>query len=282
MVAKRIVMLVALGFGTMLATRQSVPQQSATPQSATPQNSAQQSAVPQSAMPQSTVQHAAPQPTSGKADARTEVAAHIPGARADELRPTPVPGIYELTRGIDVAYVTADGKYAFSGDLYELSSNNDLTEQHRRELRVKRIAAFPENEMLIFGPQSPKYTITVFTDVDCPYCRKLHSQIGEYNRLGVRVRYLLFPRTGPNTTSWTKAEQVWCSANRNDALTHAKLGEELKAKPCTDNPVARSYALGRDFALEGTPAIILPDGEVLPGYVPPDVLVKHLKDTAGS
>jgi thiol:disulfide interchange protein DsbC len=278
MVAKRILMLVTLAVGAVLAARQSLPQQSPAQQSTAQQAPAQQST---GTAQQGAAQHAAPQQTAGKADGRAEVAAHIPGTRADELRPTPVPGIYELTRGTDVAYVTADGKYAFSGDLYELSSNSDLTEQHRRELRLKRIAAFPESEMLIFGPQSPKYTVTVFTDVDCPYCRKLHSQIAEYNRLGVRVRYLLYPRNGPNTTSWTKAEQVWCSANRNDALTHAKLGEELKAKPCADNPVARSYALGRDFALQGTPAIIMPDGELLPGYVPPDVLVKQLKDTAG-
>jgi thiol:disulfide interchange protein DsbC len=118
----------------------------------------------------------------------------------------------------------------------------------------------------------------VFTDVDCPYCRKLHSQIADYNRLGVRVRYLAFPRTGPNTLSWTKAEQVWCSTDRNDALTRAKLGQPLKTKPCANNPVAREYALAQDFALQGTPAIIMPDGELLPGYVPPEVLVEHLKD----
>ena len=275
MIAKRIMMLAALGAGAVLAARQSLPGQ------LTQQSSTAQQSAPQQGPQQSAAQHAEPQPSSGKPDVRAEVAAHIPGTHPDELRATPVPGIYELTRGTDVAYVTADGKYAFSGDLYELSSNSDLTEKHRRELRVKRIAAIPESEMLIFGPQSPKYTVTVFTDVDCPYCRKLHSQIAEYNRLGVRVRYLLYPRTGPNTTSWTKAEQVWCSANRNDALTHAKLGEELKAKPCANNPVARSYALGRDFALEGTPSIILPDGEMLPGYVPPDMLVKHLQEAGG-
>ena len=135
--------------------------------------------------------------------------------------------------------------------------------------------------MLIFGPKDPKYTVTVFTDVDCGYCRKLHSQIADYNRLGVRVRYLLYPRTGPNTSSWTKAEQVWCSSDRNDALTRAKLGQELPAKPCSNNPVARSYALGQDFALDGTPAIVLTNGAMLPGYVPPDVLLKQLKDGPG-
>jgi thiol:disulfide interchange protein DsbC len=217
-------------------------------------------------------------PKEDPADPRVAVAAHIPGARVDELRATAIAGIYELTRGSEIVYVTADGKYALTGDLVELATNNNITEEHRRDLRVKAISAFPESEMLIFGPKDPKYTVTVFTDVDCPYCRKLHSQIAEYNRLGIRVRYVLYPRTGPNTSSWTKAEQVWCSADRNAALTRAKLGEELKAKPCADNPVARSYALGQDFALEGTPAIVMADGELLPGYVPPDVLAQHLKD----
>ena len=215
---------------------------------------------------------------SDPSDPRVAVAAHIPGARVDELRATAIAGIYELTRGSDIVYVTADGKYALTGDLVELANNNNITEQHRRELRVKAISAFPESDMVVFGPKDPKYTVTVFTDVDCPYCRKLHSQIAEYNRLGIRVRYLLYPRTGPNTTSWTKAEQVWCSTDRNSALTRAKLGEELKTKPCANNPVARSYALGQDFAIEGTPAIVMADGELLPGYVPPDALAEHLKD----
>jgi thiol:disulfide interchange protein DsbC len=217
------------------------------------------------------------QPEPPKADPRAEVASHIPGARPEELHPTAVPGVWELTRGAEIVYVTADGKYAFTGDLVELANNNNLTEQHRRELRVKALGNFPESEMLIFGPKESKYTVTVFTDVDCPYCRKLHSQIALYNHLGIRVRYLLYPRTGPNSESWTKAEQVWCSNDRNAALTRAKLGEELKSKPCTDNPVARSYALGQELALEGTPAIVMPDGEMLPGYVPPDVLAAHLK-----
>src|SRR4029077_1109671 len=123
------------------------------------------------------------------ADPRVEVASHIPGTRPEELHATAVAGIYELTRGADIVYVTTDGKYAFTGDLVELASNSNLTEQHRGELRTKAIGAFPEDDMLIFGPKDPKYTVTVFTDVDCPYCRKLHSQIGAYNRLGIRVRY---------------------------------------------------------------------------------------------
>lgn len=224
------------------------------------------------------VQAEVPGEQAGAVDPRVDVASHLPGAKVENLKASPIPGMWEYTRGTEIVYVTSDGKYAISGDLYDLAKNDNLTDHHRREVRARLIAAVPEEDMLIFGPKESKYTITVFTDVDCAFCRKLHSQMSDYNRLGVRVRYLMYPRTGPNTTSWTKAEQVWCSTDRNDALTRAKLGQELKTKPCTDNPVARTYALGQDFALQGTPAIILADGDILPGYVPPDVLVQHLKD----
>lgn len=213
------------------------------------------------------------------ADPRAEIASRIPGVRAENLHPTPITGIYELSRGTDFAYVTSDGKYAIGGDLIDLAKNDNLTESHRRELRTRMIGAIPESDMLVFAPRDPRYTITVFTDVDCGYCRQLHSQIAEYNRLGIRVRYLFFPRTGPNTESWAKAEEVWCSGNRNEALTLAKRGAPLQAKACPNNPVARHYALGRDFGLQGTPAIVLADGELISGYVPPGDLAQHLKPT---
>jgi thiol:disulfide interchange protein DsbC len=228
--------------------------------------SAEQPAAPPSAA-------AAPSP-----DPREEIARHITGASADQLRASPIPGVWEYTHGGEIAYVTADGRYAITGDLYDLKSNTNLTEGHRREVRMKLLAQVPESDMLVFGPKDPKYTVTVFTDIDCPYCRKLHSEMGVLNRLGIRVRYLFYPRSGPNTPSWTKAEQVWCAADRNDALTRAKLGQVLPDKPCARNPVAMTYALGHEFAIDGTPAIVMTNGELLPGYLPPDVLLKHLQE----
>jgi thiol:disulfide interchange protein DsbC len=210
-------------------------------------------------------------------DPRIQVAARIPGTRVEDLRPTPIAGVYELTRGTGIAYVSSDGKYGISGDLIDLARNDNLTETRRRDMRARLIGAIPESEMLVFGPRDPKYTVTVFTDVDCAYCRELHSQIAEYNRLGIRVRYLFYPRSGPDTESWTKAEEVWCSTNRNEALTQAKRGTPLTAKVCPNNPVARHYALGRDFELKGTPAIVMASGELLPGYLPPLALVQYLK-----
>ena len=211
------------------------------------------------------------------ADTRADIAKKFPGATAADVQPAPVPGLFELRRGGDIAYVTPDGRYALTGDLYDLGSNRNLTETRRRDLRKEMLAAVPDSQTLVFSPQDPKYTISVFTDVDCGYCRKLHSQIAEYNRLGVRVRYLFYPRTGPDTESWHKAESVWCSADRNDALTRAKRGETVKAKPCSPTPVAKDYRLGEELGVQGTPSIVLANGEMLPGYVPPAMLVDHLK-----
>ena len=216
--------------------------------------------------------------TAAPVDPRVELASKIPGAKPDELRESPIPGIYELARGADIAYVTDDGKYAIAGDLYDMGSNSNLTEKSRRGERQRLIAAVPEAQMVVFAPKDPKYTVTVFTDVDCGYCQKLHSQIADYNRLGIKVRYMFYPRSGPNTESWTKAEEVWCSSNRGDALTRAKRGEPLTGpKHCAGSPVARQYALGQEMGVTGTPAIVLDSGEMLPGYLPPAMLAQHLK-----
>jgi thiol:disulfide interchange protein DsbC len=209
------------------------------------------------------------------------VASHLPGAKPEEIRTTPVPGIYEFKRGAELVYVTADGRYGFAGDLYRLQDHANLSDARRRELRLALINAVPESSMVVFAPAAaPKYTVTVFTDVDCQYCRALHKQIAEYNRLGVKVRYMFYPRTGPNTSSWLKAEQVWCSADRRAALTAAKLGEALKTAACQPNPVADEYALGQSIGLTGTPGIVTESGELLPGYSPPDELLRELQQEA--
>ncbi|MEZ5498786.1 MAG: DsbC family protein [Steroidobacteraceae bacterium] len=215
-----------------------------------------------------------------ESDTRAALAKRLPGAKPSDLRPSPIDGMYEFTRGADIAYVTRDGKYVIAGDLYDLAAEKNLSEDRRRDARLKLLAGVGASDRLEFAPSNPRYTITVFTDVDCGYCRKLHSQIAEYNRLGVAVDYLFFPRSGPGTDSWHKAESVWCSSDRNAALTSAKRGEPIKAKPCANTPVARHYALGEQVGVHGTPAMIMPNGEMLPGYVPPAMLVRHLQTSS--
>jgi thiol:disulfide interchange protein DsbC len=215
-----------------------------------------------------------------KVDPRTTIAKRLE-VTAEEVRPSVVPGLYEVAHGGEVLYVTADGRFAFAGDLYETGSGKNLTELRRTETRLAALKTIPDDEAIIFSPKAPRYTITVFTDVDCQYCRKLHSEIAEYNRLGVRVRYVFYPRSGPGTDSWRKAEIVWCSANRQEALTKAKLGGEVAGKACKNTPVARTYALGQELGIRGTPGIFTDRGEYLPGYFPPAELVEKLKSLEG-
>lgn len=217
--------------------------------------------------------------TNGASDPRVALLRLLPaGSKIDDLRPSPIPGLYEFVQGAEVSYLTADGKYFIDGNIYDMSTRRNLTEALRVKARAALIASVPESQMLIFSPKNPLYTITVFTDIDCPYCRKLHSDMAELNKLGVRVRYLFYPRTGPNTESWRKAEVVWCSADRNEALTRAKAGAQLDMnKTCAPTPVAREYALGQSVGVRGTPAIITESGTFIDGYMPPHDMVQAIK-----
>lgn len=215
-------------------------------------------------------------------DPRAALAAKIPGARVEDLRATPVKGVYELTHGSDISYVTEDAQYVFAGDLYQVSATGDfpnLTEVRRRELRLAALATLPESQMLVYGPADAKHTISVFTDIDCPWCQRLHSQIAEYNKLGIRVRYLFYPRTGPDTESWHKAEAVWCASDRKDAFTRAKRGEDVPKKACPGAPVAREYQLGREIGVTGTPGVVLENGELVPGYLAPAQMLAHIRQS---
>lgn len=199
----------------------------------------------------------------------------LPDMKTDQIRPSPIEGISEVQVGPRLFYVTNDGKYLLQGNLIDLHTRQDISENRRKTFRLEAVNAIGEQNMIIFPAKNPRHTITVFTDVDCTYCRKLHKEINRYNDLGITVRYLLYPRSGANTPSYYKAVTVWCNENRQDALTRAKAGEELKPRECA-NPVMALMDLGQSMDLQGTPAIILDDGEMVPGYVPPEKLAQAL------
>jgi thiol:disulfide interchange protein DsbC len=219
-------------------------------------------------------------PADQPADARLALLKLLPaGSKLEDLRPSPIPGIYQFAQAAEVSYLTADGKYFLDGNVYDMATRENLTEALRTHARLAMISAVPESQMVIFSPKNPLYTITVFTDVDCGFCRKLHSEMAELNRLGIRVRYMSYPRSGPNTESWKKAEVVWCSPNRNEALTRAKAGAQLDMnKICDANPVAREYALGQGIGVRGTPAILTENGDYIAGYMPPRELLQQIRD----
>jgi len=214
------------------------------------------------------------------ADVRARVVAKLPGAEASDVAVSPIPGIYEVTMGGLIAYVSADGKYLLSGNVYDLDTQVNITASRRNSARAKALNAMSESNMIVFGPANAKMTVTVFTDIDCGYCRKFHGQIAEINKAGVRVRYLLYPRTGPATESWTKAEQVWCATDRREALTRAKKGEAIKGKACGDAAVKTQYELGSDLGVEGTPAVFTQNGDYIGGFLTPAELVQAIQESA--
>jgi thiol:disulfide interchange protein DsbC len=213
------------------------------------------------------------------ADPREAIAKKFPGMKAADVRPSAVSGIYEIKLGPDTAYISADGRHIFSGDLYEVDSRINLTEMGRATTRSQTLAKLDERDMIVFAPKTAaKHTITVFTDVDCGYCRKLHSEMSELNKLGVRVRYMAYPRSGPNTDDWRKMEAVWCAKDRQSAITKAKLDQPFEAKGCGATPVAKQYELGEDLGVRGTPAIFTPAGDYIGGYLPPAEMVARLNE----
>ena len=205
-------------------------------------------------------------------------------ATVDDVRPTPVPGLYELRFGYRIAYVDASGQFGFlgSGDLQDVASGENLTESRRTEVRRELLASLDEWDTLDFLPDRTDHELLVFTDVDCGYCRRLHQQMAEYHELGIGVRYVAFPRSGPDTDSWTTMQSIWCSDNRPAAMTVAKAGGFVPERRCDSVSVERHFELGREIGLSGTPALLTPGGDLIPGYVPPVRLAAILNEEAAS
>lgn len=205
----------------------------------------------------------------------------VPGAKIDSIAESQVPNFYQVVTQGQVVYVSADGKYLIQGSVFDIANKTDLTESARAEIRRGALAAVGPDQRIIFPAKDPKYAVTVFTDIDCGYCRRMHSEMAEYNERGISVEYLFFPRAGIGSESYDKAVSVWCADNRNQALTTAKNGGALEKKTC-DNPVAHDYELGQKIAVSGTPAVFTKDGVQLGGYLPPDQLLLRLSNGAAN
>ena len=179
--------------------------------------------------------------------------------------------------GADVLYVTVDGKHVMQGNIYNIENGiEDITEASRSKVRKELMAPVTDEQTIAFGNKDLEDTVTVFTDIDCPFCVKLHNEMKQYNDAGIRVRYLFFPRSGLRSPGYTKAVSVWCADDRNEAMTLAKNGAEIEQKSC-DNPIKDQYVLGREVGVSGTPAILLDSGDLLPGYIPADKLKTFIK-----
>ncbi len=199
----------------------------------------------------------------------------LPGVSLNKIKPSAVAGIYEIELDNQLLYVSADGKYLFLGDLVDLHTRTNLSEAWREKGALTLINGVGEQNMIVIGPKKPKRTITVFTDVDCPYCAKSHREVPELVAQGVKVRYLMFPRGGLDSPTYHRSVAVWCAADRVKAVGTAKAGGKLEMKTCA-NPVADHYKLGERIGISGTPTTYLDNGKKLTGYVPSKQLLAIL------
>ncbi|MGB5744957.1 MAG: DsbC family protein [Sedimenticolaceae bacterium] len=199
----------------------------------------------------------------------------LPDLQVDDIRTTPIQNLYEVSFGMRVVYVTGDGRFLVQGSVIDLETRTEITAGRQSALKLAALQEVGEDQMVIFGPEDAEHTVTVFTDIDCGFCRRLHSEMAGYNEKGIRIRYLFYPRAGIGSESYNKAVSVWCADDRKAAMNQAKAGQPVAPKTC-DNPVDEHYALGQAMRLQGTPALVLESGETVPGYVPPDKLRQAL------
>ncbi|HBG97000.1 MAG TPA: disulfide bond formation protein DsbC [Chromatiaceae bacterium] len=209
------------------------------------------------------------------ADIRAALAKVLPEYKPTSVQPTAIEGLYQVEIGPQVMFVTEDGRYLIDGAIVDLNTRKDISKAARSEARSRAVNSIGEDNMVVFDAPNGKHTVTVFTDIDCGYCRKLHQQIDGYADEGINVHYLFYPRSGVDSPSYDKAVNVWCAEDRQQALTDAKSGIKVPKGACV-NPVKKHMELGKLMGIRGTPAIVLEDGELVPGYVEPKRLANLL------
>jgi len=208
-----------------------------------------------------------------------KLSAARPDLRFTQPQPSIIAGLFEVkVEGGPTLYVNTEGTHFITGDLFSIRTTgfSNLAEIERQKERAELIAGVKPEDMIIFAPEQVKATITVFTDIDCGYCRKLHQEMAELNRLGIAVHYMAYPRAGLNSASYRKIATAWCAEDKAAALTRLKSGAMVPENVCKDNPVADHMLIGEKVGVNGTPALILEDGTLVPGYRPAAELAELL------
>ena len=199
----------------------------------------------------------------------------------NSINATDIEGYYEVNfEGVEPLYVTSDGNYLISGDIYLITKEGlvNKSEARRDFQRKALIEGLDNNQFIIFEPKEAKHNVFVFTDVDCGYCRQFHNQIEEYLNLGIKVNYLAYPRAGIGSDSYRRIVSAWCADDPHYSLTVLKQGGEIQDNVCSINPVENHFNLGRTIGVQGTPSIVTQEGKLIPGYLPPEDLL-NLLDT---
>ncbi len=200
----------------------------------------------------------------------------VPNAKTIAISETPIDGVLQVQINNDIVYVSSDGQYLIQGQIMDIDTRTNITDQAKSGIRQGLLTDLNADEQISFAPEKAKYDLLVFTDIDCGYCRKLHNQMEGYNEEGIAIHYLAFPRAGVGSESYDKFVSVWCADDQRAALTLAKNGDDPEPQKCP-NPIADQYELGRELGVTGTPALVTSDGTLIPGYMPPAQLRQRLE-----
>ena len=205
----------------------------------------------------------------------TRISTKLFRSAPSSIQKSVIPNVYQVMLGTEVFYVTADGKYVLTGDLINISTRENLSDVAKQSVR-RGILDRQDNKPVVFKAENEKHVLQVFTDIDCPYCAKLHREVPALNEKGITIEYLMFPRAGLQSQSFAKAVSMWCADDNKQAMTDAKERKPIEDKTC-ENPIADQYNLGGELGVTGTPALITSTGKLIPGYMPADRLAAMLE-----
>ncbi len=194
------------------------------------------------------------------------------------IKPSVIPGLYEVQINNQIIYLSADGEKVISGEIYDLKNKKSITEQASNELRKSALAAVADSDKIIYKAKKERYKVTVFTDISCPYCTKIHRKVPEFNELGITIEYLAFPRAGVGSRTANKMQKIWCAKNKTVAFSEASENREYPEQSCDGNQVGEQFKLGEELGIGATPTMVLNDGELLAGYMKPKDLLTYLQN----
>ena len=183
---------------------------------------------------------------------------------------------FEIIIKDQILYLTADLKHLLAGNIIDLKTGNNLTEARVKKHRSSVLKNILDADTIIYKPKETSHVITVFTDISCPYCKKLHNEIDKLLENNIEVRYVLFSRNGKNDVAYRDMVSIWCSTNKKELIEKAFNDDFLSSKNC-ENPLDKNYQLGYELRVNGTPMIFTEDGAVIPGYLPYKRIIEILK-----
>lgn len=199
--------------------------------------------------------------------------------KVEDIQLSEIPNFYQVMTNKGILYISADRRHMFYGDLYHVQDGiTNITKRKRGQFLSKKLVAF-EKDMIVYHAPKEQYVVTVFTDTSCGYCKMLHEEIDDYLKAGITVRYLAFPRRGRDSANLEEMQSVWCAKEQKKALTAAKKGLPIAKVAINLNcdDIIKQYNLGVSFDVSGTPAIVLANGDIIPGYLPAKKLLAELQ-----